>query len=217
MLDLDPAAAAHAHSDQHAKSSLFAYAQTLAYAWHSLHNEQYAPWEDEETLAPTPWFTREPVHCDPYSKSAERPRAKFPGESPWSRVLLFGQQVPARRCDAANPSELWVEQTGGNYTWLWRCAAELATEYHCRFGRRHPAEPAIWTLEVVPFALRDSLEDWSETPVDTLPNHLRVVADGYYDTVATNRRFYNTHQQSFSWTDAKTPVWLAYEEAPTPE
>lgn len=215
MLDHDPVTAARSHSDQHVKSALFTYAQTLAFAWHSLHNEMYALMEgNDDVTPPTPWFKC--VHvAAPYTSSKDRPRSLFPGESPWTYWTLFGQRVPSRRMDAPNASELWVEQSGGNYRWLWQCASELVAEYRWRFGTKHPASPAVWTLEMVPPVLDTTLDSWAETPVDTIPQHLRVVVDGFYDVVATNKRFYNTHQHQLTWTRRKPPAWLTQEAEPT--
>lgn len=216
MLDTDPITAARAHCDQHVKQAPFAYAQTLAFAWHALHNEMYTLMEgDSDVITPTPWFARVD-NSAPYTKSNERPRALFPGESPWVYWTLFGQRVPARRCDYPSPQEFWVEELGGNYRWLWQLAMEVTAEYQHRFGKRHPAAPSIWTLEVVPFALEVTLDTWTEPPLD-LPEHLKVRDGEFYDAVASNRRFYNTHQHQFAWTRREPPEWLTHEETPASE
>jgi hypothetical protein len=213
MLDHDPVAAARAHCDAHLRNGLYAYAQVLAYAWHSLHNEGYAELADD--MVPTPWFTHH--HSVPYTNSADRPRTMFPGESPFSWWLLFGQRVPSPPFTLPNDAMTWCEALGGNYRWLWQTAMEMVREHQHRFGKPHPARWAIWTLEVIPFALEETVDQWQETPVSTVPNHLRIQVEGFYDVVATNRRFYNSRIAPAAWTKRHPPKWHQQEAEATTE
>ncbi len=202
-LDLHPETAARYHSDSHLKASLYMYAQMLAYAWHDRHNAVYMALPDNPADDPvTPWLRI--VHVE---RVALR-RAAFPGEQPFSWWTLLGQRIPSR---ANSPWGEWVSAKGGNYRWLWRLAMELTVECFLRFGRLHPASAAVWTLELVPFSLEDDpADDWSEPPLG-IPYHLRVTADGYYDGVASNRRFYGVHHDTLTWTGREPPPWLQEE------
>lgn len=211
MLDHDPAKAAHAHSDVHLRSAIVHNTVALGYAWHSLHNSAYQ--ELREPMPETPWF-----HHHHTMAGEPRPRTNpFVGESPLSWWLLFGQRVPSYPYELPNSAQCWAEKLGGNYRWLWSLTMELTIEFHYRWkGLRHPAAPSVWTLEVVPYALRETLDQWSETPLDTMPHHLRVRVGDFYDTVASNRRYYNVKLKPDAWTRRKPPSWHT-EEAEHPE
>lgn len=212
MLDYDPAVSARAHSDEHVKQCPFRYAQVLAAAWHDLHNS--ARQELNDLIVDTPWFQYVAPDPRPYTDSSARPRSAFPGESPYSWWSLFGQRVPSPRLTLPHPADKWAMELGGNYSWLWRLSMELVTEYRERFGARHPAAPAIWTMELVPFSLAETMEDWTEPPL-FMPESCKVRVEGFYDAVASCRRFYNTHDMT--WTGRDAPDWFAKEELPAPE
>ena len=212
MLDHDPVKAARAHSDHHLRLGLAAYTQALAYAWHTLHNAAYQELRDDRAPDVTPWFAQ---HFHPVDAPRPRP-SPFPGESPLQWWLLFGQRVPRYPFELPNSAQEWAAYTGGNYRWLWSVTMELGAEYQYRWpGGRHPATPACWTLEAVPYSLRETLEQWTETPLDTMPLHLRVAVGTYYDTVASNRRYYNTKLKPEAWTRRRPPSWHTEEAEQT--
>lgn len=212
MLDHDPVKAASFMCDKHVRAMPFALAQLLAYAWHDLESEMAWPLDDPKPR-PTPWLTRIVHPAWIASQHPGKPfvqrKALFPGESGDSEWRLFKQHVPAPIRYTYKPEEDWVTQTGGNYNWLWQHAAQTIVEHQRRFAVRHPAAPAIWTLEQMPWSLRASLADWSETPLG-IPHHMRVADDGFYDTVASNRRWYNIMIAPGSWT-GPAPEWHVQE------
>lgn len=191
MLDHDPVKAAEYLCDKHVMAMPFVMAALLASAWHSLDSEWSAPLE---TPKGTPWIGWL-VH--PSSNAQDRAgkpyttrKAMFPGEPGDVEWSLFKQRIPAPLKWTHRPEEEWVAALGGNYNWLWQHAAATTSQHLQRFGARHPATPAIWTLEVIPWSLRATADEWSETPLG-IPHHMRVAEDGFYDTVASNRRWYN--------------------------
>jgi len=211
MLDHDPVKAAEYLCDKHVKAMPFVMAALLASAWHSLDSQWSAPLDGPMT--PTPWigwFVHGPSTAESRNGQPFVPRkAMFPGESGDVEWSLFKQRVPAPLKYQHQPEEDWVIQTGGNYNWLWQHAAATTDQHQRRFGARHPAAPAIWTLEVMPWSLCASAADWSETPLG-IPHHMRVAEDGFYDTVASNRRWYNIMIPPGSWT-GPAPEWHVQE------
>jgi hypothetical protein len=203
MLDHDPGETARALSDRHLQEGLYAYAQTLAFAWHDLHNDAYAPMVD--LITATPWMSWVVLADGP----ALDARSLFPGEDPKTHWRLFGQRIPSRRHGLPDANDEWVIRAGGNYRWLWRLSLEMCVEYKRRFGSLHVATASIWTMEVLPFCLGATEDQWSEPPV---LHRLLQVTEGFVDAVASNRRFYNVYHDQLGWTVRKPPTWLQPEQ-----
>ena len=127
------------------------------------------------------------------------------GDRPFWR--LHGHRIYSRTHEN-HPSALWAQQLGGNYKWLWRLALALTDEYEYRYGRKHKSLPVIWALEPVPPSLLPTVAQWSEAP-PAMDDAYKVEVKGYYDTVASYRRYYNEGKRALhQWTKRPKPAWI---------
>lgn len=214
MLDADPTASAQAACDAHLAAYPVKYAQLLSAAWHRLANAACWPLPDDEADdVETPWFTW-------YVRPASTPAAPttlgvlpYDSESKDSYWMLFGQRVfggPYTPLVSDPAVDGWAWQTGGNYRWLWQLAMAMCHEYTYRHGKRHPWAHVLWTLELVPWALEDTAEEFIEPPLTAVvPECLRVVSGGYYDCIPSLKAWYHERIASEqTWSKRSPPAWL---------
>lgn len=207
MLDHDPVKAARWHADRHVVKMILETAQLLSTVWHQVANEEWQPLAadpaDDPAEPSTPWIRR--VVAPP--RLVVNPEPVAVGEMPGTHWELFGQRIYAPT-HVNHPCAVWARETGGNYSWLWRLGIALCEEYRHRYKRHHNTSPVLWTLEPVPPPLLESLDTWTEVP-PAMPEEVKVVEDGFYNTVASYRAYYAQHKVALhSWTRREAPPWL---------
>ena len=211
MLDADPVASAQAACDSHILSLPPRYGQLLSAAWHEHANASYWPLPDDEADdLVTPWLAQ---HVRPASAPAAPTTLGVPHFETESKDIywkLFGQRIFGHRWHGYTPEQVdsWAWQTGGNYRWLWQLAMAMCHEYKHRTGHRHPWVSVLWTLELMPWALEDTAEDFMEPPLHSVPHDLRVESGGFYDCIPSLQAWYQeiiVPEQH--WTKRQPPLW----------
>lgn len=204
-LDHDPYAAAAAACDVHVASGIVSAVTMLSCAWHVLNPDALA------FDAPAPYaglFSK----CVPPAQRGLKERVSSPdamyavqtGDAPF--WLLCKQRIAGyAHTDYSNCQ--WARATGGNYSYTYALGCALAIEHARRFGFAHSLTPQLWTLEDAPPYIREREE--STEPQPLVPeDSLALDADGYFDTPASYRNYYNLHKQPLlQWTNRIPPVW----------
>lgn len=197
FLDFDPVKAAQMHCDKHVVKMILETAQLLSTAWHELHGEDG---HLKKVVYPA-------VHGD---EAAERYRALIAtGENYCSHWTLLGNRIYSKT-HVNHRCAVWARTTGGNYDWLWRLGMALLDEYRFRYGREHATRSVLYALEVVPPAIRETMDEWTESP-PAMPFEFRVKDETgkYYDSVASYRNYYLRYKQDLlRYTKRKHPDWM---------
>lgn len=208
MLDHDPAQSAVWQPDSYVRTACFSFAALLSYAWHQLDNAHFQPLPADPADDPeTPWLRWEVRPARTTASPLAVKQMVVPGESASSWWTLYGQRILSVLCGQEHAHCDWVTASGGNYLWAWRAAMDLSREYNYRFGTLPRISSVIWTLEAVPYSLRDTVADWSEPP-PVMAEHLKVVVDGYYDTVQSCRKAIALTRHTHSWALRDVPPWI---------
>lgn len=206
-LDHDPVLAAQAHYDVHVAPCAAMAAGLLSNAWHVAHNPELRPLD-----APAEPLDRAFGRCVPPArrgapelwKGGDSFHDSRTGDAPY--YTLWGQRIlgPLRTED--DPHARWVSSGPENYLWVWQLGMSLCAEHAFRFGSRLPAEPVLWTLELLPPGLG---EDPRSEPVPQVPRGELVEVDGYYDAVASYRAYYLADRRALaSYTNRRPPCWF---------
>lgn len=207
MLDHDPVAAAAAHCDKHVVKMILETAQLLSTAWHRLHNPMFFGSEEKVTYAGLIERVVPPaLYRTPELTGLSKDGGVSTGDKPF--YLLLGQRIYGDT-HANHPSAVWSREYGGNYVWLWRLGMALLDEYTRRYGKVHKTAAVMWTLESVPPALLPTVKTWTEaTPA--MPDECKVIADGFYDSVASYRKYYVDKKQALLFWKTQPPNWVTY-------
>lgn len=204
-LDHDPAEAARQACDAHVASGILSAVAMLSCAWHEL-NQDCLPLDH---VAPYGGMF---LRYTPPPRNGERVEVQGPDPLYATHTgdpvcwLLAGQRI-GNYTHGAHPNCRWVRSAGGNYRWAHAWGSSLATEHKHRFGRYPPATPMLWTLEDPPPYIRECGE--ATEPAPQVPEDSLVTdAEGYFDTPASYRMYYNLHKQPLlQWTKRKPPAW----------
>ncbi len=204
-LSHDPVEAAQAACDFHVGSGLVSAVAMLSCAWHELNPNQLpldakAPYEGLFLRYTPPARQRDAravTGGDPF----------YPTYTGDRSCWLLGAQRIGDYTHSAHPNSQWARSSAANYRWAHSWGIALSEEHKYRFGRYHRDTPMLWTLEPTPPHL-ESTQGATE-PAPVVPADSVVTdSDGYFDTPASYRLYYNLHKQALmQWTKRKSPVW----------
>jgi len=170
----DPREAARMQCDKHVVKMILESAQMLSTAHRIL--------DGEETIR----------------RSDKGRRLKY-----WEHPKAEYEEILYKPTHVNHPSNVWVRESRGNYTWLLQHFYGLCKEYTFRYGRTHASETKLaeilWETPI-------NIEPHSETPIKlAMPDQFKSS-----NLVRSYRDYYTSKQSDVSmvWTKRETPEWF---------
>ena len=170
-LDEDPKTCAQYHCDKHVCKMIIEYAQLLSTAHRVIDGK----------------------HVKVLSNSGKR------YVSNW--VLDDSRDVLYKVAHVSHPSNIWVRQSGHNYSYLWQLWHYLCLEYTERYGKNH----ATWKkLRAYLSHIPQMIEDIPFVePPQCMPEECKRD-----DAITAYRSFYRAHKREFATWKTQVPEWF---------
>lgn len=202
-LDHDPKAAATGLCDFYLRQAAFVAAAVLSGVWDANHSSFRGhidhPPKHAELLT---WFVP-PARGNEMFRATPSPDPLYalrPGDRAF--WMLAGQRINVP--PLKHPLTDWAGASVGNYRWVLDYGTEAIVEHQRRFGSLPPGATMLWPLECVSPAVP---EGPLAEPVPAVPEEFLVTDGGFYDAVASYRRFVVQRTLEATWTKAKRPTW----------
>lgn len=169
-LNEDPKVCAEEHCDKHVVKMVIEYAQLLSTAHRVLDGTLYSG----------------------KTKTGRRAKRWSLADGRDSRLYLASH--------VKHPDEIWVQQSCGNYNYLYNLFVNLCDEYTRRYGKVHETDRKLRNI----LALRPENIPCGEftEPPQCMPDHCKAE-----DPITAYKNYYIMEKKDFATWKTKTPEW----------
>jgi len=110
-----------------------------------------------------------------------------------------------------HPSTMWVSESIGNFSWLYKHAVEISKEYTKRYGKIHKSS-RILTYIKRKYADMLGKSDYASAPPQCMPDKYKELG-GLWNTSKAYKNYYIGEKSSFAKWEKGTPMPDWYERA----